>query len=72
MAKVEVVTQPSGLLNGRPWPEVGESLELPDVVAESMVEAGWVKDVKPAAKTAAADKVEKRPAAKADTETRKA
>lgn len=74
--KVRVVNQPTGLLNGQPWPEAGETVDLPDVVAESMAAAGTVEVVKaekkPAAKKAAAkpDKAEKRPAAKADVETR--
>ena len=65
MAKVEIVTKPSGLINGRDWPEPGETLELPDDVAESMAAAGAVKLVKSAAK-----KVETRPAATENVETR--
>lgn len=74
--KVRVKVRPGGLLNGSEWPEVGETLDLPDVVAEGMIAAGNLEAVKdkPAAKKAAAkpDKAEKRPASKADTETRKA
>lgn len=69
MAKVEVVIQPSGLLNGVSWPEPGETVDLPDDVAEAMAKAGNVKAV---AKKAAAEKVEERPAPTADVETRKA
>ena len=60
MAKVKIVKQPSGLLNTQPWPEVGETVELPDVVAEDMAKAGWVEVLK----------VEKRPAAKKAEEKR--
>lgn len=56
MAKVKIKVQPTGLLNGQYWPEVGETVDLPDAVAEAMAEAGHVEPVK------AADKVEKRPA----------
>jgi hypothetical protein len=69
MAKVQVVIQPTGLLNGSPWPEPGETVDLPDDVAEEMTKAGHVKAV---AKKAAAEKVEKRPAPSAGVETRKA
>lgn len=58
--KVKVVKQPSGLINTQPWPEVGETVELPDTVAEDMAEAGWVEVLK----------VEKRPAAKKAEEKR--
>ncbi len=71
--KVRVVNQPSGLLNGHAWPEAGQEIDLPDVVAEGMAAAGAVEIVK-AAKTAASkpeDKVEKRPAPTAKVETRK-
>lgn len=64
--KVRIKVQPSGLLNSEPWPEVGETIDLPDAVAETMAGAGAVEIVKAAPK-----KVEKRPAPKADVETRK-
>jgi hypothetical protein len=67
--KVEIVIQPSGLLNGSYWPEPGETIDLPDDVAEAMAKAGQVKAV---AKKAAAEKVEKRPAPSTGVETRKA
>ena len=69
--KVRVVRRPTGLLNGVEWPNVGETVDLPDGVAKEMADAGQVEVV--AAKKAAAkpDKAEKRPAAKADVETRK-
>jgi hypothetical protein len=69
VAKVQVVIQPSGLLNGSPWPEPGETVDLPDDVAEAMTKAGNVKAV---AKKAAVEKVEKRPAPSAGVETRAA
>lgn len=61
MVKVRVLVRPSGCLNGRDWPEVGEVLELPAVVADGMVADGWLEVVK---------KVEKRPAARKGEETR--
>ena len=80
--KVRIKVRPSGLINLREWPEVGETIDLPDDVAEGMIASGdgeAVKDEKPAAKKAAAkpddkadDKpVERRPAAK-KAETRPA
>jgi hypothetical protein len=70
--KVRVINPPSGLLNSRPWPAAGEEIDLPDAVAETMAGAGDVEIVKakPAAKKAT-KAAEKRPASKADTETRK-
>jgi hypothetical protein len=58
--KARIINQPSGLLNGVPWPEVGEEIDLPDAVAVSMAEAGDVEVVA----EKASDKAEKRPAAK--------
>lgn len=58
--KVKIVKRPSGLLNTQEWPEVGETVDLPDVVAQDMAEAGWVEALK----------VEKRPAAKKAEEKR--
>lgn len=60
MARVRVVVQPTGCINGSYWPEVGGELELPDAVAEDMAAAGWLEVVK----------VEKRPASKAKVEKR--
>lgn len=84
MPKVRIIIRPSGLLNGREWPEVGESIELPDVVADDMESSGHVERItakpaakaadKPAAKTPrkrAAKKVETRPAKGDGVETRK-
>ena len=53
--KVRIVVQPTGLLNGRDWPEVGETLEVPDHVGADMCDAGIGEPV-------VEDKAEKRPA----------
>jgi hypothetical protein len=65
--KFVVKVRPLGLINGRDWPEVGESIDLPEDAAAGMVDAGVLE--KP--KKAAEKKVEKRPASKANVETRK-
>ena len=65
--KVRVVNPPTGLLNDEPWPAAGEEIDLPDAVAETMAAAGDVEVVK----AKPAKKAEKRPAAKANVETRK-
>lgn len=57
--KARIVVQPSGLINGQPWPEVGEEIDLPKAAIDSMAEAGWVEAV-----------VEKRPAPKGKEEKR--
>jgi hypothetical protein len=60
--KVRVLVQPTGLVNGVPWPEPGELYELDnDAAAEAMIAAGWLERV--------GDKVETRPS-KAKAETR--
>jgi hypothetical protein len=70
--KVKIVNRPSGILNGQPWPEVGEEIDLPDIVAEGMADAGAVEIVKAKpAKKAAAKKAETATASKAKVETRK-
>lgn len=72
MAKVRIIVRPTGLINGQEWPEAGQTMDLPKSVAEGMAAAGDVEivaDAKPVDKTAA--KVEKRPAPKANVETRK-
>jgi hypothetical protein len=64
MAKVRILVQPTGCINGENWPAVGETITIPEAVAESMVAAGHVERIgKP--------ETEKRPAAKAKVETRK-
>lgn len=64
--KVTVKVRPTGLYNGQEWPAVGESMDLPDLVADSMIGAGLVVAAKEAPKT------EKRPASTDKVETRKA
>lgn len=63
--KVRVVVQPTGCINGVPWPAQGEVVDVPEVVAESMSGAGHVEVVKEV-------KVEKRPAQRKGVENRKA
>lgn len=75
---VRIIEQPSGLLNGVAWPAAGETIDLPDEVAEGMIGAGQVERVKEQAKPAkkAAAKPpsaeEKRPASTAKVEKRAA
>jgi hypothetical protein len=38
--KVRIVNRPSGLLNGRDWPAVGETLEVGDFIGADMCAAG--------------------------------
>lgn len=61
--KVRILVQPTGCINGRDWPAVGEEIDLPDSVAVDMAAAGAVEPV------VVKEKVEKRPARKA-VETR--
>ena len=63
--KVRMKERPSGLLNGREWPEAGETLEVPDVVGADLCRAGVAEPVAEPRKGA-----EARPAAK-KAETRK-
>jgi hypothetical protein len=65
--KVRIVNRPTGLINGREWPQVGEEIDLPQVVAEGMAAVGDVEVVQPKAKV---EKPETRPS-KAKAETRK-
>jgi hypothetical protein len=59
--KVRIVNRPTGLLNGRDWPDVGEELELDDVSGADMCAAGIAVPV-------VADKTEKAvPSKKAET-----
>ena len=64
--KVRIVVRPSGLVDGKDWPDVGEEMDLPDVVAEGMIGAGHVEAVE----KGHIRKTEKRPASKADVEKR--
>lgn len=61
--KVRVKVQPNGNINGRPWPAVGDTIDLPEVVVEGM--GAWLEPVK-AEKRPAQDKSEKLPADKAE------
>lgn len=38
--KVRIVNRPTGLLNGREWPDVGEVLEVTDEIGADMCAAG--------------------------------
>jgi hypothetical protein len=59
--KVRIVNRPTGLLNGRDWPEAGEVLEVEDHHGADMCAAGIAEPV-------VEDKVEKAvPAKKAET-----
>ena len=55
--KVRIVNQPSGLLNGLPWPAPGEVLEVSDAAGADMCASGIGEPV-------VEDRAEKRPAAK--------
>jgi len=68
--RVKIIERPTGYVrigdgNLGPWPEVGEVVDLPDIVAEGMIATGQVEK-------AAEPKVEKRPASRKGAETRKA
>lgn len=49
MAKVMIKVRPTGTLNGLPWPEAGQTMDLADAAAASMAEVGHVEilDVDP-------------------------
>ena len=38
--KVRIVNRPSGLLNGRDWPDVGEELEVADEIGADLCSSG--------------------------------
>lgn len=69
MTKVVIKNRPNGAYNGEEWPEVGESIDLPDFIAEGMLASGDV--VKPGtteakdAKAEAAEDEKNRKAAEA-------
>lgn len=44
--KIRILVQPTGLLNGRPWAAVGETADVPDVVAIDLLNAGFAEPVK--------------------------
>ncbi len=60
MAKVRILVQPTGCINGAEWPEVGKTIDLPDVVADGMASDGSVEIVKVEKRPAATKGVEKR------------
>lgn len=71
--KCKILVRPIGGYNGAPWPEVGETIDLPDHVAEGMARSGNVEIVKtPAKKAAEPPKAEKRPAVHKAAESRPA
>lgn len=43
--EARVKVRPSGLVNGAPWPQVGETIDLPDSVVVEMANAGWLEVV---------------------------
>lgn len=64
--KVRIISQPTGLLNGKDWPAAGETMDVPDVVGADLCASGAAEPV------AEKPKAEKRPAPTKRTETRKA
>lgn len=64
--KVRVKMQPTGTINGQSWPEVGDTIDLPEVVVDVM--GDWVEPVRADKKSD--KKVEKRPASDKGVETR--
>lgn len=73
MAKCKVLVRPTGAYDGKVWPQVGETVDLPDHVAEAMARSGNVEIVKtPAKKAAEPSKAEKRPATHKAAESRPA
>jgi len=71
--KVTIKVRPTGGYNGAAWPKVGDTIDLPDHVAEGMISTGAAEKAK-AAKAAPSkpDESEKRPATSKSVETRKA
>lgn len=64
MPKYRVLVQPSGLINGTPWPAVGGVIELPAVVGEVMPELVAADESTEECRPAPTAGVEKRPARK--------
>jgi len=62
--KVRIKVRPSGLINGRDWPQVGEVIDLPETVALGMLNAQHVTAVEEK------DEAETRPANTDGAETR--
>lgn len=73
--KVKIIERPSGhvRIDGElvEWPKVGDTIDLPDVVAEGMIATGAVEKVGGTAPARQTEKVETRPAPAKRTETRK-
>jgi hypothetical protein len=42
---VRIRVQPTGLLNGKPWPAVGDTIVVPDVVAVDLLNANVAEPV---------------------------
>lgn len=78
--KVRIIVPQTGLYNGAPWPAPGETIDLPEHVAEGMIRNGHVENAKgkasdearEAADKAAADLAAADVALKADTEAAEA
>lgn len=71
MKKCKVLVRPTGAYNGEAWPAVGETIDLPDSVAEGMARSGNVEIVKESAPDKPAEgAAESRPAPKKSTESR--
>lgn len=64
--KVKIIEQPSGYVRIgdelMPWPEEGQVIDLPDVIADGMIASGTVEKV--GAASAPAKRAETRPAPK--------
>lgn len=61
--KVRIVQRPTGLLNGQEWPEEGQTVDLPDGVAEAMIGAGHVEKAQGSSSSRpSTGQTEKRPA----------
>jgi hypothetical protein len=68
--KVKILVRPSGAFNGEVWPEVGETMDLPETVAKGMAATGHVEIASAAAQKAAVEEeVEFRPAPEQAVET---
>lgn len=46
--QIRITVQPTGLLNGKTWPAAGEVVEVPDVVAVDLLNAGMAEPVEAA------------------------
>lgn len=64
--KVQIKNRPSGAYNGEPWPEKGETIDLPEHIAEGLLATGIV--IKPTTSEAKEDAAEAEAKAKAEAE----